>query len=42
MAEFKIPHFAILQCDIPEFLNDETKIIGTLGNGAFGTEQKVL
>ena len=42
MAKFKIPNFAILPCDIPKFLNDETKIIGTHGNGAFGTVQKVL
>ena len=29
-------NFAILQCDIPKFLNNETKIIETLGNGALG------
>ena len=39
MAEFKIPNFAILQYHIPKFLNDEKKIIGTLGNGEFGTVQ---
>ena len=42
MAEFKIPNYAILQCDIPKFVSDEAKIIGTLGNGAIGTVQKVL
>ena len=36
MAEFKIPNFGILQCEIPRFLSNETKIIGTLGNGALG------
>ena len=42
MAEFKTPNFAILQCDILKFLNDEIKIIRTLRNGAFGAVQKVL
>ena len=37
-----MPIFAILQCDIPKFLNNETKIIGALWNRAFGTVHKVL
>ena len=42
MAEFKVTNFAVLQRDFSRFLNHETKIIETLGNGAFGTVQKVL
>ena len=37
MSEFKITSFAVLQCGIPKFLNNETKVIGTLG-----AVQKVL
>ena len=31
-----------MQCGIPKFLNNETKVIGTLGYGALGAVQKVL
>ena len=37
MAKFKKPNFGILQCGIPKFQSNKTKIIG-----AFGPVRKVL
>ena len=42
MAEFNITNFAVLQCGIPKFINNEAKVIGTLGYGALVAVQKVL